>query len=183
MATPLEWTNILSCSGLNICSLLTKTWECPVSPPQDLWLVCLWVCLMMFKGVKYFKVSLVLNLFLLSQKLFNSCQAWAFVYCLSHLQLVGIFLSATVFYQYPSTFGVYLLWWEKKKKKTVLKKPPKSGLWLCKIILIFPGDEPLECIYLVEFPLFIDIYTHIYIHTLHFLYVFNIIVCFFSFGA
>lgn len=72
---------------------------------------------------------------------------------------------------------------KKKKKKTVLKKPPKSGLWLCKIILIFPGDEPLECIYLVEFPLFIDIYTHIYIYTLHFLYVFNIIVCFFSFGA
>lgn len=71
----------------------------------------------------------------------------------------------------------------KKKNKPVLKKPPKSGLWLCKIILIFPGDEPLECIYLVEFPLFIDIYTHIYIYTLHFLYVFNIIVCFFSFGA
>lgn len=120
MATPLEWTNRLSCSGLNICSLLTKTWECPVSSPQDLWLVCLWVSLMVFKGVKYFKVSLVLNLFLLSQKLFNSCQAWAFVYC---------FIPSTVGWKFsvcycllPISFYLWSLFIMVRKKNSCFEK-------------------------------------------------------------
>lgn len=81
LATPLERTNILCCSGLSICSLLTKTWELPVSSPQNTRLACLCVHLMIFKGDQCFKASFLLNPFLLKQNLFIICQAWAFVYC------------------------------------------------------------------------------------------------------
>jgi len=58
-----------------------------------------------------------------------------------------------------------------ERKITVLKQPPKSGAWLQRIILIFPVDEPVEDINLVEFPLFLyiyiytDTYTHTHTHT------------------
>lgn len=52
-----------------------------------------------------------------------------------------------------------------REKITVLKKPPKSVTCLYKIIFIFPVDEPVERIHLVEFHsfyIYIDTHTHTY---------------------
>ena len=93
--TTLEWKNTHFCSGLNICSLLTKTCELPVSSPQDLRFACLYICLMVFKGVKYFKF-LCITVTYWSKNHSASVKHVPLFIIISHLWLVGIFQSGTV---------------------------------------------------------------------------------------
>lgn len=164
LATPLEWTSLLSCSAFNIYSILTETWE----------LSCLFTTGFIASLLVWLSNSIQRGLF------GNSCVELfpTKVKIVKHLS--GMYLCLLFYPTYgwlgyfiqllslPNILPALEFIYYGERKVNVLKKPHKSGAWLYKIIVIFPVDEPVEHIYLIEFQIFI--YTHTYIYCISLTY-------------
>lgn len=125
---------------------------------------CLCVCLMVFKGVKCFKLSCVEPFPTKVKTVQHPSSAGL---CLLFYPIYGWLEFFSQLLSLINTLLPLEFIYHAERKTVVLKKSPMSGAWLYKIILIFPVDEPVECMYLFEFPPFICIYLykHVYIHT------------------
>lgn len=154
LATPLKWASLLSNSGFIIFSLLTE-----ICKPS-----CLFTTGFMASLFVWFSDGI--------QKGVLEILCWPFSYWSKNLHLWSMHLFL-LFYTIYGWLGFFIqllslpnilptleFIYYGERKINVLKKTHKSGVWLYKIIIIFPVEEPGEYIYLFEFQIVLYIYTH-----------------------